>query len=161
MASALRFDDKRILVIEDHAEMRSSMKSMLDRLGGRNVDISINGEEAIECLKKKEYDLVLSDYELGRGKDGQQILEETRHAKLLRAGAAYVMVTAAQTIEMVMGALEYHPDGYVTKPITFDTLNTRLHRIFKHKSYFQHINNAIDNNDIHTALRECERLINT
>ena len=159
--STLQFNDKRILVIEDHAEMRSSMKSMLDRLGGRKVDMSITGEEAIEYLRNKDYDLVLSDYELGRGKDGQQVLEETRHAKLLRAGAAYVMVTAAQTIEMVMGALEYHPDGYVTKPITFDALHSRLRRIFKHKSYFQHIDDAIDNNQIDLALKECDRLINT
>lgn len=155
----LRFDNKRVLVIEDHAEMRSSLKSMLDRLGAKNITVAINGEEAIEHLRNTDYDLVLSDYELGRGKDGQQVLEETRHAKLLRAGAAYVLVTAAQTIEMVMGALEYHPDGYIAKPVTFDTLETRLRKIIKQKSYFQQITDAIDAGQIDKALHECDRLI--
>lgn len=155
----LRFDDKRILVIEDHAEMRSSLKSMLDRLGGKKINVATNGEEAIEFLRNNDYDLVLSDYELGRGKDGQQVLEETRHAKLLRTGAAYVLVTAAQTIEMVMGALEYHPDGYIAKPVTFDTLETRLRKIIKQKNYFKAITDAIDDGQIEKALNECDRLI--
>lgn len=157
--SKLRFDNTHILVIEDHAEMRSSLKSMLVRLGGKKIDVANNGEDAIEQLRNNDYDLVLSDYELGRGKDGQQVLEETRHAKLLSTGAAYVLVTAAQTIEMVMGALEYHPDGYIAKPVTFDALETRLRKIIKQKNYFKAIADAIDDGDTELALSECDRLI--
>jgi CheY-like chemotaxis protein len=155
----LRFDNKSILVIEDQAEMRSSLKSMLDRIGNNKINVAINGEEALEYLRSNEYDLVLSDYELGRGKDGQQVLEETRHAKLLRQGSAFVLVTAAQTIEMVMGALEYHPDGYIAKPVTFNALETRLQKIIKQKSYFKDITDAIDDGNVDKALGECDRLI--
>lgn len=155
----LRISEKRVLVIEDHAEMRASLKSMMDRLGVRKVDVATHGDEGIEYLRLRAYDLILCDYDLGKGRDGQQVLEETRYAHLIKEGADYVMVTAAQTVEMVMGALEYHPDGYITKPVTFDDFCSRLRRIFKYKSFFQKINDAIDAKETELALRECDRLV--
>jgi len=158
--SMLRLDDYRILIVDDLAEMRSTLKSMINRMGGTKIDVAMNGEDALSYLRNKEYALVLSDYELGRGKDGQQVLEETRHAKLLNAGAAFVLVTGAQTIEMVMGALEYHPDGYITKPVTFDEFHSRLQKIFRQKNHFALINQAIDKDNLPLALQECDILIN-
>ncbi|HET8706876.1 MAG TPA: response regulator, partial [Pseudomonadales bacterium] len=111
-----RFGDKRVLVVEDHAEMRTQLKSMLERMNLRNVEVVVNGEEAIERLKARQFDIILCDYELGRGKDGSQVLEEARVENLLKSSAVFVMITAAQTVEMVMGALEYEPDGYIAKP---------------------------------------------
>lgn len=157
--SLTRFDQLRVLIIEDNAEMRASLRSMLLRFGAHQIDNVISGEAAIEALKIKPYDLILSDYELGRGKDGQQILEEVRYGRLIAAGACFVLVTAAQTIEMVMGALEYQPDGYITKPVTFDVVHKRLNKILKHKNYFSEINAAIDAHHLPKALHECDRLV--
>ena len=66
----------KVLVIEDLAEMRSSMKSMLGNMGVADIETCNNGEEALKKMGKEHYDIVFSDYELGRGKDGQQILED-------------------------------------------------------------------------------------
>ncbi len=153
------FEHLRVLIIEDHAEMRASLRAMLMRFGAQNIDNVICGEDAIEALKIKPYDLVLSDYELGRGKDGQQILEEVRYSGLMSASATYVLITAAQTMEMVMGALEYQPDGYITKPITYDVVHSRLIKILKHKYHFSEINAAIDDKNVALALQECDRMV--
>ena len=150
---------KQVLVIEDQAEMRGQLKSMLERLGVEKIDTVNNGEEAIEALRTKSYDIVFSDYELGRGKDGQQVLEEARHAKLISEVASFILVTAAQTVEMVMGALEYHPDGYITKPVTYDDLKARIERVLKTKLIFEPINSAIDVGNPQLALEECRTLI--
>jgi tetratricopeptide (TPR) repeat protein len=155
----MRFDHLRVLIIEDHAEMRASLRAMLIRFGAQNIDNVICGEDAIEALKIKPYDLILSDYELGRGKDGQQILEEVRFSGLIAASASYVLVTAAQTMEMVMGALEYQPDGYITKPITYDVVHSRLIKILRHKAHFSEINAAIDDHNLPLALQECDRMV--
>ncbi len=153
------YEKKQVLIIEDLAEMRSQLKSMLERLGIRRIDTTLNGEEAIEALKSKNYDIVFSDYELGRGKDGQQVLEEARHAKLLKEVSCFILVTAAQTVEMVMGALEYNPDGYITKPVTYEDLSARVERILKTKLIFEPINQAIDDGDLTEALDQCDELI--
>ena len=119
------YHKKRVLIIEDLAEMRSSMKSMLSTLGVQEIETVNNGEEALAKLARKTYHIIFSDYELGRGKDGQQILEEIRYSALIPASTVYIMVTAAQTVEMVMGALECEPDGYIAKPVTLEILRTR------------------------------------
>jgi len=152
------YHKKNVLIIEDLAEMRSSMKSMLANMGVQTMETVNNGEEALAKLAMNRYHIVFSDYELGRGKDGQQILEEVRHSGLIPASTVYIMVTAAQTVEMVMGALEFEPDGYITKPVTLEILRTRLNRIIRTKDVYREINLAIDKKDINGALEACNRL---
>lgn len=148
----------KVLIIEDLAEMRSSMKSMLSNMGVSEIETVNNGEEALIKIGKEHYDIVFSDYELGRGKDGQQILEEVRHSKLIKPSSIYILVTAAQTVEMVMGALEAEPDGYIVKPVTLDLLRTRLNRIVRTKDVYKDINRALDKRNIDGALDACNRL---
>ncbi|MBA52934.1 MAG: hypothetical protein CMK89_00625 [Pseudomonadales bacterium] len=152
------YHKKSVLIIEDLAEMRSSMKSMLSNMGVQQMETVNNGEEALAKMALNRYDIIFSDYELGRGKDGQQILEEVRYSGLIPAATVYIMVTAAQTVEMVMGALEYEPDGYITKPVTLEILRTRLNRIIRTKDVYREINRAIDKKDINGALEACNRL---
>jgi len=147
-----------VLIIEDLAEMRSSMKSMLANIGVQHMESVNNGEDALKKLRDNDYDLVFSDYELGRGKDGQQILEEVRFNELVRPSAVFIMVTAAQTADMVMGALEFAPDGYIAKPVTLDLLKTRLIRIIRTKDIYKDINIALDDKNTEVALNACNRL---
>jgi len=155
----IKYKKSKVLIIEDRAEMRDQIKAMLEQLGITFIDSAKTGEEAILKLTQKPYDIILADYELGRGKDGQQVLEEARHSKLLKASSAFILVTAAQTVEMVMGALEYSPDGYIAKPLTFEDLKTRLERILKTKQVYSEINDATDRCNIEDALEACNRLI--
>ena len=152
------YHKKKVLVIEDLAEMRSSMKSMLSNMGIQDIETVNNGEEALKKMGKERYDIVFSDYELGRGKDGQQILEEVRYSKLIPPSSIFILVTAAQTVEMVMGALEAEPDGYIVKPVTLDLLRTRLNRIVRTKDVYKEINKALDKRHIDAALDACNRL---
>ncbi|OUS06442.1 hypothetical protein A9Q81_02630 [Gammaproteobacteria bacterium 42_54_T18] len=147
-----------VLIIEDLAEMRSSMKSMLNAIGVQHTESVNNGEDALKKLRDNNYDLVFSDYELGRGKDGQQILEEIRFNNLVKPSSVFIMVTAAQTQDMVMGALEFEPDGYIAKPVTLELLKTRLVRIIRTKDIYKDINVAMDDENIEDALNACNRL---
>ena len=158
MADLIPYHKMSVLIIEDLAEMRSTMKSMLSALGVQQIDTVNNGEDGLQKMQRNKYDIVLSDYELGRGKDGQQILEEVRHSQLLPAVTTYIVVTAAQTAEMVMGVLESEPDGYIAKPVTLDILRTRLNRIIRTKSIYREINQFIDKEDVDNALEACSRL---
>ena len=143
---------KRILIVDDLVEARSSLKNMMGIIGAQRIDTATDGREAMELILENDYDLVLSDYNLGKGKDGQQILEEARFSNRLKATAQFILVTGENAVERVMGALEYEPDAYITKPFTLSMLRERLKRIFHTKEELRPINEAIDNGDINQAI---------
>ena len=146
---------RRILIVDDLVEARSSLKKMATILGGGNIDIATDGIEAMHLIHEHEYDIVLSDYNLGRTKDGQQILEEARFTERLRATSLFIVITGENAIDMVMGALEYDPDGYITKPYTLNMLKERLIRIITVKEELRLANEAIDLQKYDLAIVRC------
>lgn len=147
------YQSKFCLIVEDLPEARASLKSMINTFGLEHVDTAATSEQAIELCETRQYDLVLCDYNLGEGQDGQQLLEELRHRKLLRNASMFVMVTAESSRDMVLGALEYQPDDYLTKPVTQSLVQQRLTRfILRHEDLLP-IKRAIDDNDLNQALK--------
>lgn len=151
--------DKKILIIDDFPEMRSLMRSMVTAYGAQHIELARNGEEAVEALGARRYDIVLCDYNLGDGKDGQQVLEEAKHRNLLPCSTSFVMVTAESTSQMVMGALEYQPDGYISKPVTKTVLQARLKRLLEKKDNLRDIHEALDRKQFDQVLERCDRHI--
>jgi|GEM_PF-1494322 len=122
----IRYSQKSVLIIEDFAEFARSLRGMMTTMGSKKIHLVYNGEDAIQACKEKKYDIILSDYNLGDSKDGQQILEELHHFNLLKTNSVFIMITAENTTAMVMGALEYQPDSYLTKPFNGNLLKSRL-----------------------------------
>ena len=121
-----------------------------------NIDLATNGQDAIEQLTHNTYDVVLCDYNLGKGKDGQQVLEEARYSGYLKYSAIFIMVTAETSLEMVMGALEYQPDSYLSKPFTRNELKARLERTMQVKVEYSKIETAFDAKRYPDAVQLCE-----
>ncbi len=149
----------RILAIDDLVESRSAMKKMLTILGANNIDVAMDGDEATDFIFNNNYDLIISDYNLGRGRDGQQILEEARFTRRIKATCTFVMLTGENAMDMVMGAIEYEPDDYVTKPFTIDVMRQRLTRILNVKEQLKPINESIDRQERRKVLPLCDTLI--
>lgn len=150
---------RRILIVDDLVEARSSLKKMATILGGGEIDIATDGIEAMHLIHENEYDIVLSDYNLGRTKDGQQVLEEARFTDRLRATSLFIVITGENAIDMVMGALEYDPDGYITKPYTLNMLKERLIRIITVKEELRFVNEAIDLQKFDLAIKHCLQVL--
>ena len=151
--------DKRILIVDDLVEARSSLKKMITMLGATNIDTATDGREAMQLILERDYDMVLSDYNLGKGKDGQQVLEEARYTDRLRAASLFILVTGENAVDMVMGALEYEPDNYITKPFTLNMLRERLIRIITIKEKLAAVDQAIDAGDTDNAIALAEELL--
>lgn len=150
---------KRCLVIDDLSEIRGSIKRMLKVFGVEEVDTAANGEDAVELCANHSYDIVLCDYNLGKGKDGQQILEELRYRGLLKNTSLFIMITAESSRDMVLGALEYQPDDYMTKPITQSSLRARLDKsLVRHEDLYA-IKKAIDQKKYQAAVELCDKTI--
>lgn len=149
--------NKHYLIIDDFSGMRNMLRDMLRRLGVvRYVDHASDGIEAIAALGKTKYEVVLCDYNLGYGRTGQQILEEAKIRDLIGPACIWLMISAEKSVETVIGAAEYQPDGYLVKPITEGLLLARLDRIWKKKQIFQQIDQAYDARDYLKAAKLCD-----
>jgi CheY-like chemotaxis protein len=146
-------EEKAFLVVDDFGDMRSMIKNILMACGGKEITLANNGAEAIARMEEKRFDIVLCDYNLGPGKDGQQVLEEAKHRCLIGLGCVFLMVTAENTREMVMGAVEYEPDSYLTKPFNKDLLKTRLEKLIIKKQDLLPVETALTHQNYNRAIQ--------
>ncbi|NVJ60034.1 MAG: response regulator [Gammaproteobacteria bacterium] len=155
----VHYENKSALIIEDFAEFARSLRAMLNEIGVDDVDIVNTGEAAIRACREKSYDIILSDYNLGHGKNGMQVLEELHFNNSIRSDAVFIMTTAENTTAMVMGALENQPDSYLTKPFNNAQLRARLNNLSAKKEALQPIYNFIDKGKLNDALQQCDELL--
>lgn len=148
--------DKNYLVVDDFVGVRQLLREALRSLGAKNIDQASSGGEAMGLLARIRYDVVLCDYNLGDGKNGQQVLEEARVRNLVNPSTVWLMVSAEKSVESVMGAAEHQPDAYLIKPITEGVLLTRLNRVWHKKQIFRLIDQAYAEKDYLRAARMCD-----
>ncbi|HWW70089.1 MAG TPA: tetratricopeptide repeat protein [Duganella sp.] len=151
--------EKRYLLVDDFVGIRQLLRESLRNLGAKHIDQAASGGEAIVLLSKTRYDVVMCDYNLGDGKNGQQVLEEARFRNLMLPSSVWLMVSAEKSVESVMGAAEHQPDAYIIKPITEGVLLTRLNRVWNKKQIFREIDQAFADKDYLRAARLCEEQV--
>jgi tetratricopeptide (TPR) repeat protein len=151
--------EKNYLVVDDFIGIRQLLRESLRNLGAKNIDQASSGGEAMGLLARIRYDVVLCDYNLGEGKNGQQVLEEARMRNLLLPSSVWMMVSAEKSVESVMGAAEHQPDAYLIKPITEGVLLTRLNRVWHKKQVFKMIDLAFSEKDYLRAAKLCDAQI--
>lgn len=139
--------DKRVLIIEDIAEMRLMLKSLMTSLGYEKIDVEPSGQLGLKRILNFKYDIVLSDYNLGGNIDGQQILETTRKNYALDHSAIFMMITADTAYESVVSAVEYEPDSYLVKPFPPASFQRRFSKIVQQKKIFVLVDQARKKDD--------------
>jgi len=149
---------KRVLVVDDHPGMLASMRRALEACGLGNANTVRNAHEAVQRLRNMRYDIVLADFDLGPGPDGQQLLEHCRSEQLLAPGAVFVIVTAERAYDRVMSAAEFAPDDYLVKPFTEDTLRLRLTRALERKQALAAVYAMRAKGQHEEAIAACDRL---
>ena len=155
----MKLKNKSILIIEDYSVMRSAIKEMLYSLNAMDIVECRNAEEALVLLRKNPFDIVLCDYNLGPGKNGQHILEEIRHHKLLRFDAVFIMVNVEHDLSMVLSAMENKPDEYLTKPFTAQQLLLRLQRNAARKEFLASVEREIARENFSQAIQNCDKML--
>lgn len=148
-----------VLVVDDFSNMRSTLRQMLLSAGYEDIDMAASGEDAIDKLGQRRYAVVLCDYNLGEGLDGQQVLDLARDRGLIDLSALFIMVTAETTSDMVMGAVESIPDGYLSKPFTKDLLAVRLARGIRRKQPLKALDPLLRQGDLEAATAAAGRML--
>jgi len=162
MRQEARFVDyktKKALVVDDYPSMRSAFKMAMASFGMTKVDLAATASEAVMRVKGGDYDVIICDYNLGEGRDGQQLLEEMRHRKLIGLETVFLMVTAESIYERVVAAAELAPDDYLIKPFNGEILRTRLDAILLKKEAFRKVYRSFAQGDLESALAGCDLII--
>ena len=103
-----------ILVVDDKDSMRNMLTETLLEEGYR-VDSASTGQKAIDLVRNKSYDLVLTDLKMP-DLDGLKVLSEVKEVD---SETAVILMTAYGTIEDAVAAMRMGAFDFVTKP--FDT----------------------------------------
>lgn len=154
----LYLKEARILVVDDFQGMRTMLRNILKDAGGVNIDTAANAKEALALLKASSYDIILCDFNLGVGQNGQQLLEEARMRSYIGPGTIWIIVTAEKTNDLVMGAAESKPDGYILKPINLQTLESRLEKLLEKKRAMGGIEAAVKTRNYLRVIEACDKL---
>ncbi|UZE95947.1 tetratricopeptide repeat-containing response regulator [Alkalimarinus alittae] len=152
------YTQTRFLIIDSNIKLRMIMEEYLKSYGAWFIDFAADGVDAVEKCKNGVFDVVLCDYNLGP-KNGQQVLEELRHKKYLKHASLFVMMSADTTKDMVLGAIEYQPDAYISKPITRDSLKQRLDSLLIDSEALYEIKYSMDCDEVDEAIYLCEQKI--
>ena len=144
------------LIIEPHAGMRASLHNMLNLCEITKIEHAVSSGAAIRPLKNKSFDLILCEYDLGDGQDGQQLLEDLRHNKLIPLWTVFIIVTAERIYEKVVSAAELAPSDYILKPFTADMLLERIGRAIEKRTAFLPVHHLMEHGDLQGAISLCK-----
>ena len=105
-----------VLVVDDEPELCRALGKLLSR-NGYEVLTAGNGEEALEILRGREVDLVLSDLQMPR-MGGVELLKAGR---VISPGTEFVIITGHGTIEVAVDAMKRGAYDFVEKPFSTST----------------------------------------
>ena len=111
-ASETRRAPPSILVVDDSITTRTLEKSILEAEGFR-VRLAVDGQDALDSLRREPVDLVISDVEMPR-MDGFELLQALKADAGLSA-IPVIMLTSHGARDQVQRGLELGADAYVTK----------------------------------------------
>jgi len=115
---------RRILVADDAPTMRILLEALLTR-DGHTCDLVEDGNEAVAAVRATDYDAVLMDVQMPR-LDGLEATRKIRKEEGPRSRVPIVFVTASAMAGDEERFLAAGGDGYVSKPITPETLRAVL-----------------------------------
>jgi DNA-binding response OmpR family regulator len=150
---------KRALLVDRYPNARNSLRIMLSSLGITLVHNAGNSAEVLRQVRAHSFDIILSDYLLEDGRDGQQLLEELRQQHLVPLSTVFMIITSERGYHNVVSVAELAPDDYLIKPFTADELRARLVRALFRKQFFARVYEHLDNGAFVLARAACDQLL--
>ena len=99
--------DKKILIVDDEADLLEALSSMFERAGYRNILTADNGKAALELWKKEQPDIIILDVMMP-GMDGFHVLKEIRRTSKVPV----LMLTARGEADDKFAGFENGADDY-------------------------------------------------
>lgn len=120
----------QILVIEDDKRISDFLIKGLEE-NGHLVTLCKDAETVLEEFMNLQFDLIICDIMLPKI-DGIQLVQTLRYKKVF---TPILMLSALNTVQDKVSALDYGADDYITKPFHFDELLSRIKALTRRNQF--------------------------
>jgi DNA-binding NtrC family response regulator len=120
----------RVLIVDDEKDF---LETLVNRLGKRNIEATgvPSGEEAVDLMKKKHFDVVILDITMPGGMDG---IEALREIKKIQPLAEVILLTGHASVETSIEGMKMGAFDYLLKPIKLEELLAKMAQAFEKKN---------------------------
>ncbi|HSD36487.1 MAG TPA: response regulator [Rhodocyclaceae bacterium] len=151
------FSEISVMIVDSNAAMRTQLRNMLALGGITTVNQAVTAGVAIRKLREVNFDIILCEYHLGEGQDGQHLLEDLRHHHLIPLWTVFIMITGESAYERVVSAVELAPNDYVLKPFSSEKLLERLGRALTKRDAFMPTYKLVEAGNLLDAIESCRK----
>src|ERR1700730_17914405 len=104
----------RLLIVDDNEDNRYTLTLHLEQEGYRNIAVAENGEEALQLLREREFDVILLDIVMPKV-DGYRVLENLKAQGRLH-NLPVIMISSIDDVHSVVRCIELGAEDYLCKP---------------------------------------------
>jgi len=118
-----------VLVVDDEEDF---VETLVNRLKKRTIDAvgALSGEDALELLGNREFDVVILDIKMPGGMDGIETLKEIKKIQPL---SEVILLTGHASVESSIEGMRCGAFDYVLKPIKLEELFPKIAQAFEKK----------------------------
>ena len=121
MASYL---SKPVLVVDDSQTTVRVVRSLLARIGFKDIDDASNGMAALAKMTDKPFGIVIADWNM-EPMSGYELLKQVRRDPRLTA-TRFILMTAELNASHVIAAKKAGASNYILKPFTDEVLRSKI-----------------------------------
>ena len=134
--SGAAFEHLKVLIVEDNQHMRALLRSLLNAIGIRDVAEANNGASALDALRERKCDLILSDLAM-QPMDGLEFTRKVRSGNQSpNPFVPIIMITGHTEKHRVEAARDAGITEFLAKPITAQMLFSRIAEIIERPRAF-------------------------
>lgn len=122
-----------VLIVDDYKTMLRIVRNLLGQIGIKKVDEATDGKMALDMMKLRKYDLVISDWNM-EPMSGYDLLKALRTGEGDNQKVPFIMVTAESKTENIVAAKQAGVSNYIIKPFSADTLKAKIETVMGAKS---------------------------
>ncbi|MCD6271462.1 MAG: diguanylate cyclase [Deltaproteobacteria bacterium] len=127
-----------ILIVDDDADIRQQLSEYID-LSGYISSTAADAEEAINLLKNKKYDVVITDIKMP-GMDGLALTDTIKK----RYASDVIVITGYSENYSYEEAVKKGASDFVFKPVRLEELLLRLKRVLRERQLRKHRNYILE-----------------
>ena len=130
-----------VLIVDDQESIRLALSRMLSK-EGYEVLLADEGEKALDILREKRVNVMLSDLKMPK-MDGLQLLKAS---KLVKPEVEIILITAHGTIEKAVGAMKDGAYDFISKPFKKIVINNMIKKAIEKQAL------VVENKYLHEQL---------
>ncbi len=121
-------ENYRILVVDDEKVIREFLRDFLSDQG-YETDLATDGKEALDKIKRSNYDLVITDIKMPNA-DGIEVLKKVKRKN---SNTEVIIITGYPSLDTEAECKNFGAAGYIVKPFQINQIKLLVGRALKSK----------------------------